>query len=442
MTKKRDAAHSIIARTGIPAGWNDHTVGDFVHIVGGGTPDRNESSFWRGGTIPWITPTDLTANSSKFISAGAECITEAALRKSNATLVPKGSIVFSTRGTVGNMAIAARPLTTNQSCENLVPLNGVILSNMLYYLLSFGLSAFIRLSEGTTFGAITRRDIARVHFAVPDLDEQKAIVLILDAVDTAIEKTHMAAERAQDVRRSILQRFFRESLGETAYADRPKRRLPSKWSLTPTGQLLEGELKNGISPRASSQPPGIPTFSIAAIRDGRINLTTPENLKYIEEGTKVPKIFCVRRGDILIVRGNANPDLVAKAGMVSDFPSGCVYPDITKRVIFRSGGEGTVLPDFALLAWNHPVVHNQLLRRAKTSNGTLKINSRDVQATVLPVPPLPEQSEIVRLIAAVETKAQSLMNLASRLEVLKKSMMDDLLSGRVRINMAKVGGAA
>ncbi len=298
--------------------------------------------------------------------------------------------------------------------------------------------------EGSTGRQRVPEDVfcKRLIVPIPDPDEQAAIARVLDAVDNAVKWTRFSADKTRDLKRAVLQRFFRESLGETAYADRPKRRLPSKWRLTPTGQLLEGEPKNGISPRTSSQPPGIPTFSIAAVRNGRIDLTTQENLKYIEEGTKIPDIYHVRRGDILIVRGNANPNLVAKAGMVTDFPSGCVYPDITKRIVFRAGGEGTVLPDFALLAWNHPVVHNQLLRRAKTSNGTLKINNRDVRATVLPVPPLQEQSAIVQLIAAVETKAQSLMNLASRLEVLKKSLMEDLLSGRVRVNMAKVGGAA
>ena len=103
MSRRLDAAHSIVLRTGVPKGWRETDIGGVVQIVGGGTPDRDESAFWRNGTVPWITPTDLTANASKYISLGAENISEQALKNSNATLVPKGSIVFSTRGTVGNI---------------------------------------------------------------------------------------------------------------------------------------------------------------------------------------------------------------------------------------------------------------------------------------------------------------------------------------------------
>src|SRR5437868_6933265 len=104
MMLKLDAANSILLRTGIPEGWKEYSLGEVVRIIGGGTPDRNQSAYWRDGGIPWITPTDLTTNSSKYISQGAEYVSELGLKNSNATLVPKGSIVFSTRGTVGNMA--------------------------------------------------------------------------------------------------------------------------------------------------------------------------------------------------------------------------------------------------------------------------------------------------------------------------------------------------
>jgi type I restriction enzyme S subunit len=121
MTSRLDASYAVVRRTGIPAGWNEKQVAELVRVVGGGTPDRSDSAYWRNGGIPWITPTDLTANEGKYIREGAEHISEAGLSSSNARLVPVGSIIFSTRGTVGNLAIAGVPLTTNQSCEVLVP---------------------------------------------------------------------------------------------------------------------------------------------------------------------------------------------------------------------------------------------------------------------------------------------------------------------------------
>jgi type I restriction enzyme, S subunit len=245
-------------------------------------------------------------------------------------------------------------------------------------------------------------------------------------------------DEAKKVKRAMLQKFFYEALGETAYADRPRKKLPLGWELISTEKLLAGEPKNGVSPESSSQPPGILTFSIAAIRDGRVDLRNKENLKYAQIPDKVAKLFRLKRGDLLIVRGNANADLVGKAGIVDRVPEGCIYPDITKRIVFRTDATRNVSPEFAVLAWNHPIVHNQVLRRAKTSNGTLKINNRDVKQIIMPAPPDEQQLNIVKLAAAVDAKINSLDQVFDAQEQLKRALMHDLLTGRVRVNPCRL----
>lgn len=268
---------------------------------------------------------------------------------------------------------------------------------------------------------------------VPDGDEQAAIARILDGVDTALERTRAAIEQVRQVKRSVVHRFFYDALGETAYADRPRRNLPPGWALVATEHLLAEEPKNGVSPETSSQPPGIPTFSIAAIRDGRVDLGNRDNLKYARVSETVAQRFGIQSGDVLIVRGNANADLVGKAGMVSASPQGCIYPDIAKRVVFRNDAEVTVSPEFAVVTWNHAIVHNQVLRRAKTSNGTLKINNRDVKQIVIPVPPRKEQEQLIRIIRGVDALIDALTSVSAAQEELKGALMHDLLTGRVRV---------
>lgn len=292
-------------------------------------------------------------------------------------------------------------------------------------------------SEGTTgLNNLSHSFFRAMGIPVPPPDEQAAIARMLDAADAALEHTRVAVERAREVKRAVLQRFFYEALGETAYADRPRRKLSPGWSLVATEILLAEEPKNGISPEASSQPPGIPTFSIAAIRDGRVDLNNKDNLKYTRISVAVARRFCVQRGDVLIVRGNANPDLVGKAGMVNVVPQDCIYPDIAKRVVFRTDSDPKVSPEFAILAWNHAIVHNQVLRRAKTSNGTLKINNRDVKQVVMPVPPGKEQAQLVQVIADVDAQIDSLTAVRVAQDRLKRAMMHDLLTGRVRVTRA------
>jgi type I restriction enzyme S subunit len=273
----------------------------------------------------------------------------------------------------------------------------------------------------------------RLLVPLPEGDEQAAIARILDAVDTALQRTRAAVERTRELKRTILQRFFFDALGETAYADRPRKVMPDGWSLVPTRQLLTADAKNGLSPETSTQAPGVPTFSIAAIRDGRVDLTGPVHLKYARVPENVADRYRLRRRDVLVVRGNANPDLVGRAAMIEHCPKGCIYPDITMRLVFRADGAPKVCAEFAVLAWNHAVVHNQILRRAKTSNGTLKINGRDVNQTIMPVPPESDQRRLMNVAASVDAHIDSLVSITQAQDQLKKALMNDLLTGRVRV---------
>ena len=426
------ARHEFLRRYGVADRWTAQTLGDLARVVGGGTPSRDESRFWIGGTIPWATPTDLTANETKLISNTAECITETGLASSATSLLPAGSILYTSRATIGAKAVATVPITTNQGFASFLPRS--VDGDYLYYLLDLLTPLIKRLGAGTTFDEVSKRDIRTVWCSVPsDPYEQGAIARILDAMDTAIERTRASIDRAREVKRAVLQRFFYDALGETAYADRPKRKLAPGWSLVATALLLADEPKNGVSPEASSQPPGTPTFSIAAIRDGRVNLNNKDNLKYARLSETIARRFSIQRGDVLVVRGNANPDLVGKAGIVSVFPGGCIYPDIAKRVAFRSDSELKVSPEFAVLAWNDAIVHNQVLRRAKTSNGTLKINSRDVKQIIMPVPPENEQAKLVKIVAGVDAQIDALSVISVAQAQLKRALMHDLLTGRVRV---------
>ncbi|HHH30250.1 MAG TPA: hypothetical protein ENK57_18175, partial [Polyangiaceae bacterium] len=126
------ARQDFLRRYGVPDGWHAQILDELACVVGGGTPARGEAGFWRGGTIPWATPTDITADHAKFIRETAECITEAGLVGSSATLLPRGAILYTSRATIGAKKIAAVPIATNQGFASFVP--GSIDGEYLYYL--------------------------------------------------------------------------------------------------------------------------------------------------------------------------------------------------------------------------------------------------------------------------------------------------------------------
>jgi type I restriction enzyme S subunit len=422
MVRKLDAAHSILLRTGVPDGWKDATLGDLVRIVGGGTPDRQQTAYWRSGTVPWITPTDLTANNTKRISRGAENISEQGLENCNATLVPQGSLIFSTRGTVGNIAAAANPLTCNQSCEVLVPRQGVVDGDFLYYLLNFGMSAFMRLSGGTTFGAITRGDIIRVHFAVPETtSEQAAIARVLDGVEAAIEAARQSISASRDLAASLILRAM-ERQGA------PARRLRD----------FITDVRYGTSQASNERGWGHPTLRIPNVVGDQLSLT---DVTFVDLRPADVERLILHDGDLLLVRTNGNPNYVGRSAVfrVPD-QRVWVYASYLIRVRLKDG----LLPEYVNIFLSTERGRRELLRRVTTSAGNHNINSNSIRLLSLPVPASKaDQDEVIEIAAAVRARTAALITKEKALQDLKSALMYDLLTGRVRMNthLESVGAA-
>ena len=196
MSTRRSAHHTFIERFGVAEGGSEVRLRDAVEIIGGGTPDSSDPRYW-DGDIPWLTPAEMTTLKSRVATTSDRKLTELAVQSSNCRLLQPGALVISTRGTIGDVAIAGVPLTCNQSCEALVPRDGAC-SEYLYYLLCYIRPIIERFGAGTTFTSVTRRDIRDIRLSLATPPEQAVISKILVAVHeqlTAAEAKLLAARQ-------------------------------------------------------------------------------------------------------------------------------------------------------------------------------------------------------------------------------------------------------
>jgi type I restriction enzyme S subunit len=175
----------LLHKFGVPNGWNEVVVEDLAHVVGGATPSRTEFGYWTGGTVPWATPTDITTQGQKWIADSPEHITKRALDDCSCNLLPAGTVLYTSRATIGAKAIAKVPIATNQGFANFIPKPGVD-GEFLYYFLEHLTPVFTRLAAGTTFLEVSKRDIRKVRCAIPPHEEQLAIAKILAAIDAVL----------------------------------------------------------------------------------------------------------------------------------------------------------------------------------------------------------------------------------------------------------------
>ena len=178
---------------GFSGEWTVKKLGECVTILQGGTPSTLNRSYW-GGDIVWVTPSEITALKSMYISDSERKITRDGLIHSSATLVPAGTILLCSRATIGELAIATRQMTTNQGFKNLLCKENIYNVFLAYLLLTLK-KKLISLANGTTFLELSKQNLTDVEIPLPPLDEQQAIAETLTAFDDEIAS--LEAERSK-----------------------------------------------------------------------------------------------------------------------------------------------------------------------------------------------------------------------------------------------------
>lgn len=132
------------------AEWIECKISDIGTVVGGATPSTKKQENYDDGQIAWITPKDLSSFSGRYIERGARNITEAGLKSCSTQLLPKNTILFSSRAPIGYVAIAANELCTNQGFKSVIP-NDNTDPLFLFYLLKNNKVKIEEMGSGTTF---------------------------------------------------------------------------------------------------------------------------------------------------------------------------------------------------------------------------------------------------------------------------------------------------
>ncbi|OWV20844.1 restriction endonuclease subunit S [Fibrobacter sp. UWB3] len=149
----------------IPEGWEVKQICDIAKIFNGSTPSTTEEGNY-GGEIVWITPKDLSDQNCKFVYQGARNITQAGYDSCSTTMVPKGTVVMSSRAPIGLLSIAQCDLCTNQGFKNMVP-NDMTYSKYLYYTIQQHIPQIQNLGTGTTFKEVSKDELGRFAILYP-----------------------------------------------------------------------------------------------------------------------------------------------------------------------------------------------------------------------------------------------------------------------------------
>ena len=284
--------------------WPLIEIGTVAQVEGGSTPStRNPDNF--GGGIAWITPKDLSTTQFRFLSEGSRTLSSQGLKNCSARLVPRGTVLLSTRAPIGLVAIANKELATNQGIRNLIPSKDVT-SEYLYYWLKANTAVLEQHAAGTTFSELSGTALKRIQLRLPPLPEQKAIAHILGTLDNKIELNHRMNQTLEKIAQALFKSWFVDfepvkiklekrcqskqslsSLSAEIYnlfpdclAESKLGKIPRGWTVQPLRECFS--LKMGQSPPGSTynkQGEGIPFFQGRA----EFGFRFPANRKFCTE---------------------------------------------------------------------------------------------------------------------------------------------------------------
>lgn len=299
----------------IPNKWKWVRLKNVGKIVGGGTPKTNVSKYWDNGTILWITPADLGKVHDLYVSESSRKITEVGLKESSAVMLPKNTVLFSSRAPIGHIALAAENCCTNQGCKSFVPNEKHIDPLWGYYVMKARTPDMIARASGTTFREISGKGVGDTWIPLPPLHEQQRIVGKLGELLPLVDiygREQEALERLEKelpgkLRASILQEAIQGKLVPQLDEEPDVKQIglppedvpfaiPEKWKWVTIGSVCD-YIQRGKSPRYSD----IQEIPVVAQKCNQWDGFHIEKAKFIDPETvdSYKKERWLQEGDVL-----------------------------------------------------------------------------------------------------------------------------------------------
>lgn len=238
----------------IPDTWTWVRLGNIGKIVGGSTPKSENPMYYTssGNGIPWITPADMKNINGIYISHGRRDITEEGYKSCSTFIIPKNSIIFSSRAPIGYVAISNNELCTNQGFKSIVPyISDINFSLLYYYFLQYKTKSIESRASGTTFKEVSGSFLEKELFPLPPIEEQKRIVekinLLMPLINEydSLEKniTKLNKDFPNSIKKSILQYAIEGKLTEQSQEDEPVEKLLKRIKKEREKLIKEGKIK-------------------------------------------------------------------------------------------------------------------------------------------------------------------------------------------------------
>lgn len=401
-------------------------IKEFGEIYTGKTPPtENPQNF--GFTYPFVTPVDLT--DYKYIEETERYVSEIGIK--HTTLIPENSICVSCIGYIGKIGITTKESCTNQQINSIV-VNDNYDPDYVYYLLSYSVPYFKELAGVNVVPQLNKREFSKVKLqATKSKPEQTAIANILSKIDEAIEATQNSIKAAEKLKKALMQNLLTGKLkpdgtwrtGNEFYEDEKFGKVPKGWEIKKGKKIFK-------------------SFGSSTL--DKVNLSKQGDCIYMKVSD-----FNIEGNELFIVKANIMFSFDINESLNYCEPNFIVMSkrgEAIRKNRVRLLAKKTLL-DPNLMALKiidgNPLFFKFLLeqmnlQRFLENSALPQLNNKDFYPRYYLYPPIDEQDEISKVLLNQYKSIQSQQTKIRTLQRLKKSLMQNLLTGKVRVDVTKL----
>ena len=407
----------------VPDGWEftrlDTVVDKFL------VPMRDKPKVF-SGEIPWVRIEDFIGK-YLYESKSKRCVNQSTIDEMRLKVYPEGTVLCSCSARLGVCTIIANKMVSNQTFIGLVPGNEID-KEYLFYRMEYHADDLQKLSSGTTIAYLPIEKFEEFPVLVPPLPEQKKNASILTSVDNVIENTQKQIDKLQDLKKATMNELLTKGIGHTEFKDSELGRIPTSWGVTNIAKLtqLVTSGSRGWSQYYSSAGPLF--IRIGNLTRDHINLKFAD-IQHVEppsdgEGTRTK----IKVGDILV-------SITADLGVIGVANESLGEAYVNQHVcLVRLESVSDVNPRWLGHFLSGHAGQEQF---EKKNDGGAKagLNLTTIRSIVVLLPSPQEQNKIVSVFDRLDLEISIKQRKLEKHQSLKKSLMQDLLTGKVRVTV-------
>ena len=394
------------------AEWIECKISDIGTVVGGATPSTKKPENYENGTIAWITPKDLSTFTGRYIQRGERNITEIGLKNCSTQLLPKDTVLFSSRAPIGYVAIAANEVCTNQGFKSVIP-NENTDPLFLYYLLKYNKDKIEGMGSGTTFKEVSGNTMKNIVVSVPtDKKVQERISSMLGSIDDKIEEN-------ERINKNLLEQalaIYKEWFCDYALSDGT---LPENWKIT-TIDAISSLVTRGIAPKYDNSSDQI-VLNQKCIRDHTIDISLARR--------HLPKKInekWISKGDLLI-----NSTGTGTLGRVAQVWFEANNMTVDSHVTIVRPKDSILQSYIGFWGLSH---ESEIEAQHTGSTGQTELPRDRVKAMELPLPDEDILSKFNELVIPMTSTVISNQEENARLSQLRDALLPKLMSGELDVS--------